>query len=227
MNSLHKFIGLTALLVGALSGHAAVAVLEWNPNGETNLAGYRVHAGSASRAYGLVADVGLVTAYTNEFAPGLHFLAVTAYDCDGLESAFSEEIALHVVAPPAPRWESNVLTWEGSGTWRVRWTSPSDTNTQTLLTNRMSADLFPVGSQIVVQRYELGASNVLSDYSAPITAEVPVVASALQLRVVLERSGGVNMPFHPFAEAHFYDGADGSAFYRARLEITRTGLRLR
>ena len=59
MNPLRQtMMGLTALLVGALSGHAAVAVLEWNPNGETNLAGYRVHAGSASRAYEFVADVG-------------------------------------------------------------------------------------------------------------------------------------------------------------------------
>lgn len=211
----------------AWSSHAAVVVLEWDANLETNLAGYRVYRGGTPRSYQSVTDVGNVTACTNDYALGQHFLAVTAYNTDGLESGFSEELALLIVPPPTPRFESNTLTWTGCGSWRVRWTTDTTTNTQIFTTNRVALGMFPAGSTLTVQRHGLGATIVLSDYSVPLHFDPPAVTHAIQVRVFLEKSGGVGSPFSDFAEASFFDAAGEPAFYRARLEITRSGLRLR
>ena len=81
--------------------------------------GYRVYRGEATRLYDNVVDVGNITACTNDFPLGKHFVAVTAYDTDGLESDFSEELAIEIVTPPLLRFESNTLTWAGEGMWQV------------------------------------------------------------------------------------------------------------
>jgi hypothetical protein len=205
----------------------AVVVLEWNANAETNVAGYRVYSGAASRSYAKVVDVGNATNHTNDYAAGEHFLAVTAYDTDGLESDFSEELALFIVDRPTPRFESNTLTWAGSGAWRVRWVTASTTNQQIILTNRVALGLFPNGSVIAVQRYELGATNVLSEFSAPVTFNPPASPTALRLHALLEKSRGIDQPFVAFAQQSFFDVADSQAIYRVRLDVTRAGMRVR
>lgn len=73
---------------------AQAIVLEWDANSETNIAGYRVFVGPTSRGY--------VTNYTttNTFHQiantnlfiGINFFAVTAFDMDGLESEYSDEV---------------------------------------------------------------------------------------------------------------------------------------
>jgi hypothetical protein len=70
----------------------AVLIL-WSANPETNVVGYRVHHGPSPRRYIEVVDVGtnLSWVITND-AP-LTFFAVTAYDTDGLESDFSDEVS--------------------------------------------------------------------------------------------------------------------------------------
>lgn len=80
-------------LIGIAS--ASTASLLWDPNTETNLAGYRVYIGVASRAYNTNIDVGNATNWpiTNVATGVLHFFAVTAYDTEGLESDFSEEVS--------------------------------------------------------------------------------------------------------------------------------------
>jgi hypothetical protein len=205
----------------------AVVALEWNANVEANLAGYRLYSGSISRNYDRVVDVGRATNHTTDFVPGEYYLAVTAYDTDGLESDFSDELSLFIVAPPMPRVESNTLTWVASGSWRVRWVTATSTNQQIVLTNRVALGMFPAGSVIAVQRYELGATNVLSDLSAPIHFNLPARPGALRLHAVLEKSGGVDQPFVAFAEQTFFDGISSQAIYRVRLEISRTGIRVR
>lgn len=218
---------LFSLLFCAVNASAVVAVLEWDRNSEPNVAGYRVYAGAASRSYSMVKDVGNVTAQTNDFALGVHYLAVTAYDTDGLESEFSEELALAIVAPPVLRFESNTLAWSGNGSYRVRWITESSTNTQIFSTNRVALGLFPAGSVVDVQRYELGASNVLSDWSAPLHYSPPAAPRTLQIRVSLQRSDAPKGPFTEFAQALLYDAARQHAFYRAELHITPTGVRIR
>jgi hypothetical protein len=68
------------------------ATLEWDRNPETNVIGYRVFTGSVSRAYGPPMDVGNVTKVAVLTGIGTTYFAVTAYDSDGLESDYSEEV---------------------------------------------------------------------------------------------------------------------------------------
>ncbi|WP_051305917.1 fibronectin type III domain-containing protein [Desulfogranum mediterraneum] len=80
---------------------AGSATFSWLPNTETNLAGYRIHYGTSSRAYTTTLDIGKpqavngrIYATVNNLAPGdtLYF-AATAYDDQGASSSFSEEVA--------------------------------------------------------------------------------------------------------------------------------------
>jgi len=70
--------------------------LAWNANTEPDLAGYKVHVGTASGVYTLLnVDVGNVTSFTvTGLAPGaVYFFAVTAYDTSGFESGVSNEVS--------------------------------------------------------------------------------------------------------------------------------------
>lgn len=67
--------------------------LLWDANTESNLAGYRAYYGSASRQYSTVVDVGNFTQVTLLTMPRKTYYAVTAYDSDGLESDFSDEVS--------------------------------------------------------------------------------------------------------------------------------------
>jgi len=218
---------LFSLLFSALNASAVIAVLEWDRNSEPNVAGYRVYSGTAPRSYAAVIDAGDVTSQTNDYVLGTHFLAVTAYDTEGLESPFSEELALVIVQPPVLRFESNTLAWTGSGTWRVRWITEGSTNTQIFSTNRVALGLFPSGSVLDVQRYELGVTNMLSDWSAPLHYHPPAAPRTLQIRVSLQRTEALNQPFTEFAQAVFHDAASQQAFYRAELQLKPTGVRIR
>ena len=68
--------------------------LAWDANAEPDLAGYKIHYGTASGDYSHSIDVGDVTDYT---LAGLndgvtYYLVATAYDVDNNESAYSEEL---------------------------------------------------------------------------------------------------------------------------------------
>lgn len=70
-------------------------ILSWDANTETNLAGYRLYVGTASRQYSVATnDVGNVTQTTvsNLSAGTSYYFAVTAYNSDGLESDYSNEV---------------------------------------------------------------------------------------------------------------------------------------
>lgn len=70
------------------------AILTWDPNTDL-VAGYKVYFGTASRIYEPPIDVGNQTNYT---VIGLddgvtYYFAVTAYDYDGNESGYSNEVS--------------------------------------------------------------------------------------------------------------------------------------
>ncbi|MDO8955978.1 MAG: fibronectin type III domain-containing protein, partial [Deltaproteobacteria bacterium] len=56
--------------------------LAWDPNTESDLAGYKVYYGTASGTYGTPVDAGNVTIYTltSLTLAQTYFVAVTAYD---------------------------------------------------------------------------------------------------------------------------------------------------
>jgi hypothetical protein len=91
------------LLVCAFSLRPAWAgdvTLQWDPNTETDLAGYKVYYGAASRSYSAPITIGLQSSYTvSGLASGTYYFAVTAFNRDGLESAFSNEVSTTISGP--------------------------------------------------------------------------------------------------------------------------------
>jgi len=90
-------------LAPALSS-AAQVTLAWDPNTETDLAGYKLYYGTSSGSYPSSVDVGNLTSYT---LSGLlegrtYYFAATAYDLNVNESGFSNEVskAIADVTPP-------------------------------------------------------------------------------------------------------------------------------
>jgi chitinase len=69
--------------------------LAWDPNSETDLAGYRVYYGTSSGLYPNVTDVGNMTTATisNLTAGQTYYFSATAYDTQGRESGYSNEVS--------------------------------------------------------------------------------------------------------------------------------------
>lgn len=83
--------------------------INWNMNSESDLAGYIVYYGTASRTYSLMStSVGLSgdgsTGTPSKIISGLldgvtYYFGVTAYDATGNESTFSGEVTATVNVP--------------------------------------------------------------------------------------------------------------------------------
>jgi hypothetical protein len=83
-----------ALTLLAPIAHAFKVTLEWDANQEPDIAGYKVYMGSQSRSYDATFNAGFATQQNIQpLEPGhVYYFAITAYDSNGLESAFSDEI---------------------------------------------------------------------------------------------------------------------------------------
>lgn len=87
---------------------AAPIGITWDPNTEPDLAGYRVYFGATSRGYtqvsaNLPAAPGVPITFTREQPDATTvFYAVTAYNTQGLESDYSNEISITAYTPPPP-----------------------------------------------------------------------------------------------------------------------------
>ncbi|MBT8489688.1 MAG: fibronectin type III domain-containing protein [Deltaproteobacteria bacterium] len=75
--------------------HAAEITLAWDQNSEPDIAGYRVYYGQESHSYTNVVDVGNYTScvIADLEDGGTYFFAATAYNTDGFESGYSNEIS--------------------------------------------------------------------------------------------------------------------------------------
>lgn len=97
MNIIRKmisFIRTKYVLLTAFNSFGAV-ILMWSPNKESDLMGYKIYYGTASRKYDTVIDVGNITEYKveNLEVGKRYYFAATAYDTAGNESQFSEEVS--------------------------------------------------------------------------------------------------------------------------------------
>jgi hypothetical protein len=94
---------LTAvLLLGALQVFAGDVSLAWDPSTSEGVVGYKVHHGSAPGAYSSFHTVTNQTAFTvTGLAAGTYYFAVTAFDANGNESGYSNEVST-VVADNTP-----------------------------------------------------------------------------------------------------------------------------
>ena len=120
-------IFLTIVYWQSVALASEVGTLVWDPNTETDLAGYRVYMGTDSGIYGLPIDVGNKTQFmVSNLAEGTsYFFAVTAYNLAEHESAPSTEVVVHVADTTPPSIPSGLtailtssldvaLSWEAS-----------------------------------------------------------------------------------------------------------------
>ncbi len=74
---------------------ASTLTLAWDPNKESDLAGYKIYYGTRSGYYDSAIDAGYVTQYTvtGLVAETQYYLVLTAYDIFYNESEFSDEVS--------------------------------------------------------------------------------------------------------------------------------------
>ena len=82
---------------------AGTITINWAPPTENtdgttleNLAGYKIHYGTASKKYTQtikVSNPGLATYVISSLSPGTYYFSMTAYNAAGTESSFSSEVS--------------------------------------------------------------------------------------------------------------------------------------
>lgn len=105
MKFLLPYLFLLMLMVS--TAHAADVTLNWNPNTESDLAGYKLYQSTVSGQYGApVATLGKVTTHTLTLpqleVDATYFFRLTAYDLAGNESTPSLEVRKLVAGVPPP-----------------------------------------------------------------------------------------------------------------------------
>ena len=80
---------------------AAEVTLVWDPNTESDVAGYKLYYGAMSRQYDYLIDIGNKTTHSlYSLVDGTtYYIAVTAYDQQGLESGYSNEVVFTTMPP--------------------------------------------------------------------------------------------------------------------------------
>ncbi len=118
MKRLFSILMVGMILLFATMACAGTSVtLEWDANTETDLAGYKMYYkvgssggapydGTGATEGDSPIDVGNVTTFTfSNLLSGPYWFVVSAYDTEGLESDYSNEVTaiLDSLAPSAPR----------------------------------------------------------------------------------------------------------------------------
>ncbi len=101
---IYGFEVVVCIFIGVIASNAlaAEATLAWDPNAESNLAGYRIHYGTESGSYSVHTDVHKVTTYTvtGLTAGQTYYFAASAYDSSGNESGYSNQVSYSVPQSP-------------------------------------------------------------------------------------------------------------------------------
>jgi len=94
------FSALLLVLLVSVWARAEQVTLAWDANTESDLAGYKLHYGTASNSYSVHIDVNNVTTYTvaGLSAGQTYYFAATAYDASGNESGYSNSVSYAVAA---------------------------------------------------------------------------------------------------------------------------------
>jgi hypothetical protein len=95
-------LALLLTLTAATCVQAADVNLAWDHSITPTVTGYKIYYGSASGIYGTPITIGYVTAYTvPSLGPGKYYFAVTAFDAQGNESVYSNEVSATINAKPS------------------------------------------------------------------------------------------------------------------------------
>jgi len=120
----------TLLFVVAFASicEAATFTIAWDANTEPDLAGYRVLVGTSPGHYSKTFDVGMATSKTLTLPDGVtYYLAVVAYNADGLVSSPSKEVQWSLPALPPQSQFTTTVGANGRLTSRLlQWTSVAD-----------------------------------------------------------------------------------------------------
>ena len=98
---------LSIIFLSAPLCWAESVVLQWNPNSETDLAGYRLYQSNTSGQFtkgNYLAEIpaGTETYTITNLTEGTFFWVVTAFDQSGLESGFSLEVSKVITGTTEP-----------------------------------------------------------------------------------------------------------------------------
>lgn len=221
MNPLKNLIGIGILFAAAA---ASAVQLDWDRNPETNIVGYRIYVGQSSRYYDSVIDVGNVTsARVDKTAPGRYYYAVTAYNSDGLESDFSEEVSSAVLAVPVLTLASNAVYWTAVANaqfYHVTWRTPnSQSNTfivESTVTT-LSATNFPHNSTVTVRAQE--SNGFLGPISNSVLISRPGAPRRIRLSMTLETNSAKAGSWESLTNmVSFVDVKEGAQLFRSRID---------
>ena len=140
------------MLVGAVAAGAERLTLAWDPSPSEGVSGYRIYYGTDTRSYQFVTNAGLALTQSVVLPwGGRWFFAATAYDTNGLESDFSNEVSWQSKPlPPVMAGESwvrlapvfgrstNLVTW-GTVTGEASW-FPATNRMEFFRANRLLMD---------------------------------------------------------------------------------------
>lgn len=121
-----------AFCLNAGAAHAAQVDLKWDPpltdNGTpaTNVGGYKVYRGTSPKSYSQSFNAGTVTSYTDSslIDGTTYYFAVTAYDNNGEESDYSNEISKQVAASGGGQPSSPAVPKSG---WKLVYADSQET----------------------------------------------------------------------------------------------------
>ena len=107
------------LLLSAVTVHAGIITLAWDPSSSTNAIGYFIYAGTnapfCSTNYTVKVDAGTnLTCTVSNIVPGLWTFAATARDTNGLESDFSNTVTAEIPLPAPGNFRTVVLQYSGT-----------------------------------------------------------------------------------------------------------------
>ena len=146
---------------------ASSVTLAWDPSTSTNIAGYKVYYGPASRTYTNTLTVGNATNTTisNLITGATYYFTATAYDTANLESDFSNEVGYTntALAPPI-----------------IALTSPADNSAFTApATISLAADVTANGHAITTVQFYNGATLLGEATTAPYALTWSSVAAGI------------------------------------------------
>ena len=154
LRNLLFFSALLLALLVSVWARAEQVTLAWDANTESDLAGYKLHYGTASNSYSVHIDVNNVTTYTvaGLTAGQTYYFAATAYDASGNESGYSNSVSYAVQSP------------NGAPSTPATPTGASSALVNTAITFSTSAT-DPNGDNSLQYRYDWGG-GVLSSWGA-------------------------------------------------------------
>ena len=89
-----KLLWTTLMLAWTTAAGAQQVTLAWDASASTTVVGYRLYYGTNTRSYQFVTNTGLMLTQAVVLPHrGRWFFAATAYDTNGLESDFSNEVS--------------------------------------------------------------------------------------------------------------------------------------